>query len=309
MPRIAVGFLAMVPFLVGGLGQAQSDSPRLDSTRAAVDAATVKKSQEQWAAKLGMKVVEEFDLGKNVKLEMVLVPPGVFTSGSPKAEQDAVKAQFKGAIFDGEEQARTTVNAPFYVGKFEVTQEQYEAIKGKNPSSFSVSGEAKDKVANLDTRKFPVEMVSWEEANEYCKALEAKTGKKFKLIKEVEWEYACRAGSTTAFHFGPELNGRQANCNGGYPFGTTTTGPYLGRTCQVGSYPANALGLHDMHGNVWEWCEEIYTDKTGSGRSGRSGSWSSIGRACRAANREWAGASNRLSSVGFRVAMVVPTGK
>ena len=117
--------------------------------------------------------------------------------------------------------------SPFYVGKFEVTQEQYEAIKGENSSSFSAAGEAKEKIANLDTRKFPVEMVSWEEANEYCKALEAKTGKKFKLIKEVEWEYACRAGSTTAFHFGPELNGRQANCNGGYPFGTTTTGPCL----------------------------------------------------------------------------------
>jgi formylglycine-generating enzyme required for sulfatase activity len=301
--------LAILPFLVVGLVRGQSDPPQLDSTQGAVSAETVNKIQEQWAAKIGKKVVEEFDLGKNVKLEMVLIPPGVFMSGSPKTEQEAVKAQFKAAIFDGEEQARTKIAGPFYVGKFEVTQEQYEALKGKNPSSFSASGSAKDKVANLDTRRFPVEMVSWDESNEFCKALEAKTGKKFRLIKEQEWEYACRAGTTTAFHFGSELNGRQANCNGGYPFGTSTTGPYLGRTCQVGSYPANALGLHDMHGNVWEWCEEVFTDKTGSGRSGRSGSWSSIGRACRAANREWAAPSNRLSSVGFRVAMEVPSGK
>jgi formylglycine-generating enzyme required for sulfatase activity len=127
---------------------------------------------------------------------------------------------------------------------------------GTNPSDFKT-------VAGQDTSRFPVERVSWEEAVEFCRKLSAlsaeqSAGRVYRLPTEAEWEFACRAGTTTPFHFGSQLNGREANCDGNYPYGTTTKGTYLQRPTTVGSYAANGFGLFDMHGNVWEWCSDWY---------------------------------------------------
>jgi formylglycine-generating enzyme required for sulfatase activity len=144
------------------------------------------------------------------------------------------------------------------MGAYEVTQEEYEKVMGKNPSLFTAGGEGKKKVVGLDTRRFPVEQVSGNDAMAFCKELGKKEGKIYDLPTEAEWEYACRAGTTTPFHFGGILNGRQANHDGNYPYGTAEKGPYLGRTCAVGSYSPNKIGLYDMHGNVWEWCKDWF---------------------------------------------------
>ena len=144
---------------------------------------------------------------------------------------------------------------------------------------------------------------------------EKKAGRTYRLPTEVEWEYACRAGTTTPFHFGSQLNGRQANCDGTVPYGTDTEGPNLEKTTPVGNYPANAWGLYDMHGNVWEWCSDWYgeypsaslTDPNGpangSNRVFRGGSWYGVAVNCRSARRDGDDPSFRDGFLGFRVAL------
>jgi formylglycine-generating enzyme required for sulfatase activity len=169
----------------------------------------------------------------------------------------------------------------------------------------------------LDTRHFPVEQVLWEEATAFCGNLSERDGKRrFSLPTEAEWEYACRAGTMTPFHFGASLNGDKANFDGNFPYGTTRKGLFLQKPCRVGSYAANAFGLHDMHGNVWEWCADRYEkdyyhkrDKKYlkiSQKSGthvfRGGSWAGDARSCRSAQRDWGAPGVRYGSVGFRVA-------
>ncbi len=175
----------------------------------------------------------------------------------------------------------------------------------------------------MDTSRFPVEEVSWEDAVEFCRKLSALAGERsasrvYRLPSEEEWEYACRAGTTTPFHFGSQLNGREANCNGDYPYGTSAKGTNLQRPTNVGSYTSNFFGLYDMHGNVWEWCQDWYgnypsgsvTDPTGptgaSDRVFRGGCWFSIARYCRSALRYWFTPTFRLYILGFRVALVPP---
>ncbi len=241
------------------------------------------------------------DLGGGVTMEFVLIPPGEFSMGAPDGEKDADDAE--------KPQHRVQIAKGFYLGKYEVTQEQYRAILGTNPSNF------KEHNTNQETRHFPVENVSWEDADRFCDKLALKTGKKIALPTEAEWEYACRAGTATPFHFGAVLNGTQANCNGQNPYGTDAKGPNLQRTCKVGSYPANAWGLHDMHGNVWEWCRDAYDAAAyknrstyvdpfhhgGDARVLRGGSWSNVAWLCRAATRNRFAPSDRRSNRGFRV--------
>jgi formylglycine-generating enzyme required for sulfatase activity len=142
---------------------------------------------------------------------------------------------------------------------------------------------------------------------------EKKAGRKYRLPTESEWEYACRTGTNTPFHFGSELNGRQANCDGTVPYGTDSDGPYLKKTTPVGKYPANAWGLYDMHGNVWEWCSDWYGEypagsltnpsgpATGSIRIVRGGSWLDDAVYCRSANRRKV--PSFRCYLGFRVAL------
>jgi formylglycine-generating enzyme required for sulfatase activity len=183
-------------------------------------------------------------------------------------------------------------------------------------------GSGADEVSGLDTRRFPVEQVSWDDARQFCEGLselaeERAAGRRYRLPTEAEWEYACRAGANTSFSFGAELNGRQANCNGGDPYGTAVEGPFLERTAQVGSYPPNAFGLYDMHGNVFEWCADWYGDYTnspsddptgpvaGDYRIARGGAWCFNPVAVRCAFRYWSEPSMRYNFIGFRVACEV----
>ena len=168
---------------------------------------------------------EVIELGKGVKLEMVLIPAGKFMMGSPASE--------KGRLID-ETQHEVTLTKPFYMGKYEVTQEQWEAVMGKNPSS-------RDKGAKL-----PVEKVSWNDCQEFIKKLNAKTNGGYRLPSEAEWEYACRAGTKTAYSFGEDITKSDADV------GSST------KAKAVGSYRPNAFGIYDMHGNVWEWCNDRY---------------------------------------------------
>jgi formylglycine-generating enzyme required for sulfatase activity len=208
------------------------------------------------------------------------------------------------------------ISEPFYLGKYPVTQAEYEKVMGTNPSWFSATGKGKDKVAGMDTSRFPVEMVSWDDAQEFCRKLSARDSRKYRLPTEAEWEYACRARTTTPFHFGNALNGDRANCDGNNPYGTATKGTYLERTCRVGSYRPNAFGLYDVHGNVWQWCQdwygkEYYNESTnvdpqgpssGDARVVRGGSWYYRAGHCRAAYRVRDAPSVRREFCGFRVA-------
>ena len=139
------------------------------------------------------------DLGGDVIMEFVLIPKGKFMMGSPKDEKDRE---------NDEMQHEVEITKPFYLAKYPVTQEQYQAITGKNPSWFCKDGK-EDGVKDLDTKQFPVETVSWDDAQTFCKKLgeNDKQKRQFRLPTEAEWEYACRAGTTTPFSFGAELNG------------------------------------------------------------------------------------------------------
>jgi sulfatase modifying factor 1 len=279
-------------------------------------AAEVKAAQQAWAKYLGRQVEEEDDIG-GVKMKFVLVPPGKFLMGSPKAEIDDVLRQFPDAKrkwFQGEVQHEVTITQPFYLGKTEVTQAQYEALGKENKSRF--------KGADL-----PLETVKWDEADAFARELtQKKAGAKllYRLPTEAEWEYSCRGGRSSSSPFGIgdgiSLLPNQANFNEKYPYDSAAQGTFLAKTCRVGSYPANALGLYDMHGNVWEYCSDWHgdyptgkvTDPTGpekgSHRVARGGSWLDYAWGCRAAFRGWDEPTIRFDLVGFRLARV-PSGK
>jgi len=247
------------------------------------------------------------DLGNNVKMRLVLIPAGKFMMGSPATEV--------GRGGDEGPQHEVTISKPFYMGVLEVTQEQYEAVMGVNPSSFKGA-------------KNPVENVSWDDAVEFCKKLSARTGKTVRLPTEAQWEYACRAGTITAFHTGDALKPGQANADFTQPsnpgvldrimawLGMSSAKKTL-QTTPAGSFSPNGLGLYDMHGNIWEWCSDWYgedyyanspkTDPqgpdSGSARVLRGGGWYFIPRHCRSAFRLGDSPDLRNLLIGFRVAV------
>ncbi len=246
-----------------------------------------------------------------IKLKLVWCPDGSFTMGSPASEKDRQ---------NDEAQVQVKLSG-YWLGKYEVTQAQYERIMGKNPSAFSSTGERKSDVSGMQTGDFPVETVSWEEALEFCQKFTEQervagrlpAGWEYTLPTEAQWEYGCRAESTTPFSFGESLNGIEENCDGTNPYGTSAKGKYLKRPTTVGSYPNNRWGLHDMHGNVMEWCRDAYevklpggTDpevKGGSQRVPRGGPWLGDASRCRSADRNRNSPGSRYSSLGFRLAL------
>ena len=173
-----------------------------------------------------------------VYIILVYIPPGEFIMGSPETEE--------GRKEDEGPQRKVKINQGFWMGKYEVTRGQLIAVMGQDAAWFE------------EGDNYPVEWLGWNMAQDFIKKLNEKTGLKFRLPTEAEWEYACRAGTTTPFHYGDSLSSDQANFNGKYPYGKAEKGVYREKTCPVGSFQPNAWGLYDMHGNVWEWCEDVY---------------------------------------------------
>ena len=251
----------------------------------------------------------------SIGMRLALIPPGRFRMGSPTSE--AGRFYNEGPLHEVE------ITRPFYLGVFPVTQAQWQTVMGNNPSWFSSTGPNKARVKGMDTGDFPVENVSWTNAMTFLKKLSArpeekKKGRKYRLPTEAEWEYACRGGASSGpFHFGTSLSSRQANFAGTHPHGGAAKGPFLGRTCQVGSYRPNAFGLYDVHGNVSEWCSDWYAEdyygeslpsdppgpSVGSDRVIRGGSLSLVGRCCRSAVRCEYAPGDRHHDLGFRAAL------
>lgn len=262
---------------------------------------------------------EEREIINSIGMKLVLIEPGTFLMGSPPNEAERL---------DNEYQHEVEITQPFYAGIYPVTQEQYQRIMNQNPSHFSSTGNGKDAVKGMDTRPFPVESVTWDEAVEFCRRLselpeEKENERTYRLPTEAEWEYMCRGGPffkkpSPPFYFGNSLSPTQANFDGNHPYGYATKGQYLQRTTKVGSYPPNPLGLYDLHGNVWEWCADWYDaeyykhsprqdpqgSEDGERRVLRGGSWSSYGRRCRAAFRDNFAPGIHYGYVGFRVVLV-----
>ncbi|MBP5976044.1 SUMF1/EgtB/PvdO family nonheme iron enzyme [Brasilonema sp. CT11] len=243
------------------------------------------------------------NLGNDVLLEMVAIPGGQFLMGSPENEAQRNS---------NESPQHTVTIQPFYMGKFPVTQAQWKTVAtlpkvkidlNPDPSYF--------KGANR-----PVESVSWNDAIEFCARLANKTGKPYRLPSEAEWEYACRAGTTTPFHFGETITTDLANYHGNYTYGSGPKGEYRGQTTEVGKFPSNAFALYDMHGNIWEWCQDAWhysyegapadgtawmSENNNDYRMLRSGSWCLIPFFCRSSSRNPFARDIQEIYAGFRV--------
>ena len=237
------------------------------------------------------------EITNSIGMKLVLIPKGTFMMGSPESE--------KGRN-ENETQYEVTISKDYYLGVHEVTQAQYEKVIGKNPSHFQ--GE---KIQGSSSNH-PVEKVSWEDAVEFCKKLsdlpeEKKAGRVYRLPTEAEWEYVCRAGGKSAYSFG-----ESSKSLGDYAWFNENSNR---QTHPVGEKKANARGLYDMQGNVWEWCSDWYDEypkgtvsdptgpKGGSLRVGRGGSWDFVAALCRSAFRGRVVPSYRSSDFGFRVAL------
>lgn len=241
---------------------------------------------------LGQRFLE--DLGNDF-IEMVAIPAGQFWMGS--ADHDPQRYGDEGP------QHRVSI-APFYLGRVLITQAQWQQIMGSNPSSFQ-------------DPKRPVEQVSWIDVVEFCQRLSHRTGRPYRLPSEAEWEYACRAGTTTPFQFGASITSDLANfdCNQAHDSGPQ--GQYRKQTTEVGSFPANAFGLYDMAGNLWEWCQDTWhssyhnapnngsawEEDDSSYRVLRGGAWIYSARYCRSAARYYVSQDCSNFYIGFRIAL------
>ena len=238
------------------------------------------------------------EITNSIGMKLVLIPKGTFMMGSPESE--------KGRN-ENETQHEVTISKDYYLGVHEVTQAQYEKVIGKNPSHFQGA------IVGNENADLPVENVSWHDAVEFCKKLselpeEKKAGRVYRLPTEAQWEYACRAGSKTAYSFDDE--------EGLLPVYGWFIRNSSQRTHTVGLLEPNAWGLYDMHGNVWEWCSDWHEEypkgavsdpsgpREGSGRVSRGGGWGLVAAFCRSTSRNWYDPSFRDNrDNGFRVAL------
>jgi formylglycine-generating enzyme required for sulfatase activity len=250
---------------------------------------------EPWASDWG-----EDDYGifmgftyKGVRQDFRWIEPGTFLMGSPENEPQRET---------DETQHKVTLSKGFWLADTTVTQALWEAVMGENPSRF--------KDANR-----PVENVSWKDAQSFISKMNGmKAELRLCLPTEAQWEYACRAGTTTPFYFGEQISPEIVNYNGNYPYNNGRKGEYRQQTVEVGSLPLNDWGLYEMHGNVWEWCQDWYGEYparpvvdpqgVGSGvnRVLRGGSWLSDGGYCRSAYRHLSDPADRDGGDGFRLA-------
>jgi len=229
--------------------------------------------------------------------KFVLIPAGTFSMGSPSSEPD------RGS---DETQHQVTISKSFYMQTTLVTQGQWKKVNGNNPSFFKKCGD-----------DCPVENVSWNDVQDFIKKLnQLEGGNRYRLPTEAEWEYAARAGMTSPFFTGNCLSTDQANYDGNYPLTGCPKGKFREETVRVSSFAPNAWGLYDMHGNVFEWCQDWYGDypsvsvtdpmgpSTGSGRVIRGGHWRTHARHCRSAYRDAVSPTGSNDIVGFRLVMV-----
>ena len=242
------------------------------------------------------------DLGKGITMDLIGIPGGEFLMGSSEGELER----------GSEESPQHLVKIrPFLLNKYPVTQAQWQAVTKNNPSRFT---------QNENSSNQPVEKVSWFDCIEFCQILTELVGREFRLPTEAEWEYACRARTTTPFNFGETITTELANYNGEYSYGTGTVGEYRHQTTKVGSFPANAFGLYDMHGNVAEWCADTWhddyqgaptdgsawsSDREQYARVLRGGSWLHLPGSCRSAHRLRSSPNSKSDAFGFRVASSV----
>jgi formylglycine-generating enzyme required for sulfatase activity len=265
------------------------------------------------------------NLGSGAMLDMVKIPGGSFTMGSPEDEEGRnwygeVVDSLRGTNVEGPQ--HTVSLDAFFIGKYPVTQAQWKAIAALPRIQRNLTPD----LANFKGDHRPVEQVSWNDANEFCQRLSKHTGRDYRLPSEAEWEYACRAGTITPFHFGPTITTGLANyagIDGKYQekilpgaYGQGPKGKYRQQTTKVGRFPANTFGLYDMHGNVWEWCadhwHETYDGAPDDGsawlssednnlRLLRGGSWGYRPWYCRSALRNWVARIFQSYYVGLRV--------
>ena len=271
--------------------------------------------------------------GEAEALTLLWIPPGRFWMGSPATEQERR---------DSEGPQHLVQLQGFFMSQTPITQAQWREVAGwkegpgeqwgrelkLDPSRFQSKGEKKNKVVRLlegesNNDQHPVENVSWWEAMEFCHRLSKRTGRTYTLPSEAQWEYACRAGTTTPFHFGDTISPELANYRGDVAYADGPQGVYREQTTPVGMFPANAWGLHDMHANVWEWCQdewhESYEGAPTDGRAWvdaaerensneskkrrllRGGSWNGFPWNCRSACRNLNQPDDANYDVGFRV--------
>jgi len=283
-------------------------SPTLTIVIVAVNGIPSQKLNASGYMRIDVGDLEDIVKGNIEKGNIVKINGGTFMMGSSADEPERNS---------GEIQHQVTVNS-FYMGRYEVTQKEYKEIMGTNPSSF--------KGDNL-----PVEYVSWYDAIEYCNKLSQKEGlipaykrngdrvtwnrnaNGYRLPTEAEWEYACRAGTTTPFSTGNNITTSQANYDGNYPYNNNANGKYRKKTTAVGSFLPNAWGLYDMHGNVWEWCWDWFGNyfngsqidpmgvSSGTGRMNRGGSFNDRAKSLRSAYRSSSDPNGRYGNLGFRL--------
>jgi formylglycine-generating enzyme required for sulfatase activity len=271
-------------------------------------------------------------LNETTHLDLMLIPSGTFMMGQTEAETTELIRQVGEEDYQkyyARELPRHPVTVPpFFMGKYPVTQAQWRAVAAYP----TIQQDLKPDPSHFKGDNRPVENVSWDDAQEFCQRLSQRTQRTYRLPSEAEWEYACRAGTETPFHFGETLSDKLANycaqdeaIDGTfYPgtYGRGVLGQYRKETTDVGSFPANPFGLYDMHGNVWEWCEDDYhdsyqdapedgsawveSDRRGTNRVLRGGSWDYRPRGCRSAARDNFLRDNRTYFLGFRVCCVPP---
>jgi formylglycine-generating enzyme required for sulfatase activity len=248
-------------------------------------------------------------LETDISLEMVLVPGGICWMGSPESEEERDSNESP--------QHQVTLDS-FFLSKFPITQHQWRAIATLPKIQRSLGPYP----SNFESDCHPVEQVSWYDAIEFCARLSQKTGQLYRLPSEAEWEYACRAGTTTPFHFGCTLKPELANYDGNHVYGKGLQGIYRQATTAVGTFQgANAFGLFDMHGNVWEWCADPWhenyqnaptdgspwqSDEGATYQVLRGGAWYCLPGLCRSAQRHWNQPDGSGSGIGFRVVCQLP---
>ena len=244
----------------------------------------------------------------NNLIELVHIPAGTFLMGLAEGEVD----------YKNYESPQHLVTVPeFLMGKYPVTQAQWRAVATGLPK---IEHDLDPDPSYFTGDTHPVEQVNWYEAVEFCNRLSQAAGREYRLPSEAEREYACRAGTTTPFHFGETITTDLANYDGSYPYNNYgLRGEYRGQATPVGSFPPNGFGLYDMHGNVWEWCQDVWHDNyedaptDGSAWDGdgvervlRGGSWDSSARGASSAKRGWYTPYFRLNNTGFRVCCSAP---